>query len=193
MLTGDEMRNQQLHAPASGIRILKDNVGQTDPVPEGEQPSNETPEDDDGRVAVTQTEQLEASPGFRIGLHDTGVTHVELDPHGKYSQSMPQSEVEKPHIRIKTGVGAVVTTESVPKLGIVQKAELEQLILEHVSRSIMSRENIQNILDSRNRIKLIKALDADYMNETLYKKFAQSIEKREDIQTDVRQVMRAYE
>lgn len=69
------------------------------------------------------------------------------------------------------------------------KEELEQHILEGVSRAITSQENIQKILDSRHRIKLIKTIDAEYMNDMIFKKFAMSMEKREGIQTDVRVVL----
>ena len=58
-----------------------------------------------------------------------------------------------------------------------------------MSRSIVSRENIQNILDSKNSHKLIKAIDASYMNDMVFNKFARTFAEREGIRTDTADVL----
>jgi len=64
------------------------------------------------------------------------------------------------------------------------------MILSHIMQSIMSQENIQIILNSKNSIKLIKAADADYMNQAVYDKFAKTWAQREGVRTNADEVLR---
>ena len=51
-----------------------------------------------------------------------------------------------------------------PNLNVKQKQDIEELILSHISDSIVSPSNIQSILQAKNSLKLIRAADANYMN-----------------------------
>ena len=59
-----------------------------------------------------------------------------------------------------------------------QKQDIEELILSHISDSIVSPSNIQSILAAKNSLKLIRAADANYMNQTVYDKFAKTWAER---------------
>ena len=63
------------------------------------------------------------------------------------------------------------------------------MILQHITKSIVSKENIQNILDSKNQYKIIKAIDANYMNQTVFNKYAKTMAEREGIRTNTNEVM----
>lgn len=58
------------------------------------------------------------------------------------------------------------------------------MILDHINKSIVSKENIQNILDTKNHYKLIKAVDANYMQQAVFNKYAKTFAERENINTD---------
>ena len=51
---------------------------------------------------------------------------------------------------------------------------LDDFILNQMTQSILSQSNIENILQAKNNLKLIRAADANYMNQTVFDKFAKS-------------------
>lgn len=69
-------------------------------------------------------------------------------------------------------------------INVQQKQDIEELILSHITDSIVSPSNIQSILNAKNSLKLIRAADANYMNQTVYDKFAKTWAQREGINTD---------
>ena len=66
----------------------------------------------------------------------------------------------------------------------MDKSPIEDLILSHINDSIVSPSNISQILQAKNSNKLIRAADANYMNQTVFNKFAKSWAQRENINTD---------
>ena len=66
----------------------------------------------------------------------------------------------------------------------IDKSPIEDLILNHINDSIISPSNISQILQAKNSLKLIRAADANYMNQTVFNKFAKTWAQRENVNTD---------
>jgi hypothetical protein len=74
----------------------------------------------------------------------------------------------------------------------MERSPIEDLILSHINDSIVSANNIANILQAKNSQKLIRAADADYMNKSVYNKFAKTWAQRENVNTDTASIVKQY-